>query len=71
MDIRLSDLKLMLGPEFKIIYPLILDFAVSGDLELNGLAHPKCIKPKGILALENGEVGLGAPQVCLMLYSIT
>ncbi|KAK4277119.1 hypothetical protein QN277_015167 [Acacia crassicarpa] len=65
MDIRLSDLKLVLGPELKIIYPLILDFAVSGDLELNGLAHPKCIKPKGILALENGEVGLGAPQMRL------
>lgn len=70
VNIRLSDLKLILGPELKIIYPLILDFTVSGDLELNGMAHPNCIKPKGILALENGEVGLGAPQVCLMLYFV-
>ncbi|XP_054798744.1 protein TIC236, chloroplastic-like isoform X2 [Prosopis cineraria] len=69
-DICLRDLKLTLGPELKIIYPLILDFTVSGDLELNGLAHPKFIKPKGILVLENGEVGLGATQVRLKLDHI-
>ncbi|KAK7283049.1 hypothetical protein RIF29_12289 [Crotalaria pallida] len=65
MEIRLSDLKLVFGPELKIVYPLILNFAVSGELELNGLAHPKCIKPRGILAFENGEVDLVATQVRL------
>lgn len=63
VDIRLSDLKLELGPELRIVYPLILNFAVSGELELNGLAHPKCIKPKGILKFENGDVNLVATQV--------
>lgn len=63
LDIRLTDLKLVLGPELRIVYPLILNFAVSGELELNGLAHPKLIKPKGILTFENGDVNLVATQV--------
>lgn len=66
LDIRLSDLKLVLGPELRIVYPLILNFAVSGELELNGLAHPKLIKPKGILTFENGDVNLVATQVSPM-----
>lgn len=66
IEICLNDLKLVLGPELKIVYPLILNFAVSGELELNGLAHPKWIKPRGILAFENGEVDLVATQVCVM-----
>ncbi|WCJ31158.1 embryo defective 2410 [Euphorbia peplus] len=65
VDIRLSDLKLVLGPELRVIYPLILNFAVSGELELNGLAHPKWIKPKGVLTFENGDINLVATQVRL------
>lgn len=66
IDIRLTDLKLVLGPELRILYPLILDFAVSGELELNGIAHPKLIKPKGVLTFESGEVNLVATQVTPM-----
>ncbi|PON53076.1 hypothetical protein PanWU01x14_204560 [Parasponia andersonii] len=65
VDIRLSDLKLFLGPELRIVYPLILNFGVSGELELNGLAHPKWIRPKGILMFGNGDVNLVATQVRL------
>uniref|UniRef100_A0A1J3ED73 Translocation and assembly module TamB C-terminal domain-containing protein n=1 Tax=Noccaea caerulescens TaxID=107243 RepID=A0A1J3ED73_NOCCA len=65
MDIRLSNLKLVLGPELRIVYPLILNFAISGELELDGMAHPKYIKPKGILTFENGDVNLVATQVRL------
>lgn len=65
IDARLNDLKLTLGPELRIVYPLILNFAVSGDLELNGMVHPKYIRPKGILTFENGEVNLVATQVRL------
>ena len=32
VEIRLNDLKLVLGPELKIVYPLILNFGVSGEL---------------------------------------
>ncbi|XP_059640510.1 protein TIC236, chloroplastic [Cornus florida] len=65
LDIRLTDLKLVLGPELRMVYPLILNFAVSGELELNGVAHPRWIKPKGILTFENGDVNLVATQVRL------
>lgn len=65
LDIRLTDLRLVLGPELRIVYPLILNFAVSGELELNGIAHPKLLKPKGVLMFENGDVNLVATQVRL------
>ncbi|KAI3996165.1 hypothetical protein MKX01_022659 [Papaver californicum] len=64
-DIRLTDLKLLLGPELRIVYPLILNFAASGEVELNGVAHPKGIKPKGILTFDNGDVNLVATQMRL------
>ncbi|TYJ32084.1 hypothetical protein E1A91_A05G012400v1 [Gossypium mustelinum] len=66
LDVRLSDLKLVLGQELRIVYPLILNFAVSGELELNGQAHPKWIKPKGILTFENGDVNLVATQASIV-----
>ncbi|CAL8996726.1 unnamed protein product [Prunus brigantina] len=65
VDIQLSDLKLALGPELRVVYPLILNFAVSGELELNGPAHPKSIQPRGVLTFENGDVNLVATQVRL------
>lgn len=65
VDVSLSDLKLVLGPELRILYPLILNFAVSGELELNGFAHAKSIKPKGTLTFDNGDVNLLATQVSL------
>lgn len=58
-------MKLVLGPELRILYPLILNFAVSGELELNGFAHAKSIKPKGTLTFDNGDVNLLATQVSL------
>ncbi|XP_056851849.1 protein TIC236, chloroplastic-like [Raphanus sativus] len=65
MDIRLSDLKLVLGPELRVVYPLILNFAISGELELDGMAHPKYLKPKGFLTFENGDVNLVATHIRL------
>ncbi|KAG6403086.1 hypothetical protein SASPL_135303 [Salvia splendens] len=63
LDIRLLDLRIALGPELRMVYPLILNFAISGELELNGPAHPKWIQPKGALTFENGDVNLVATQV--------
>lgn len=70
-EFHLSDLKLMLGPELNIVYPLILKFAVSGELELNGIAHHKYIRPKGTLVFENGKVELVATQVRVVFYFST
>ncbi|KZV19901.1 hypothetical protein F511_32243 [Dorcoceras hygrometricum] len=65
LDVRLTDLRVALGPELRIVYPLILNFAVRGELELNGPAHPKRIRTKGTLTFENGDVNLVATQVRL------
>ncbi|KAK9682565.1 hypothetical protein RND81_10G082300 [Saponaria officinalis] len=65
VDVQLNNLKLLLGPELIIVYPLILNFAVSGELELNGVADPKLIKPRGVLTFENGDVNLVATQIRL------
>lgn len=70
VDVRLSDLRVVLGPELRILYPLILNFAVSGELELNGHAHAKRIEPKGTLTFDNGDVNLLATQVSLCLIII-
>lgn len=67
VDIKLTDLKLILGPELRVVYPLILNFGVSGEIDLNGLAHPKWIQPKGVLTFENGDVNLVAAQVSCFL----
>ena len=48
-----------------MVYPLILNFAVSGELELNGFADSSRLKPKGALTFENGDVNLVATQVLL------
>lgn len=64
--VRLRALKLQLGPELRMVYPLILNFAVSGELELNGFADPLRVKPKGTLTFENGDVNLVATQVQLV-----
>ncbi|CAM6097615.1 unnamed protein product [Calypogeia fissa] len=65
IDVRLTCLKLLLGPELRMVYPLILNFAVSGELELNGFADSMRMKPKGTLTFENGDVNLVATQVRL------
>ncbi|MCO5581692.1 hypothetical protein L7F22_035581 [Adiantum nelumboides] len=63
--VGLKNLKFVLGPELRVVYPLILNFAVSGELELNGLADPQWIKPRGTLNFENGDINLVATQVRL------
>ncbi|KAG0581653.1 hypothetical protein KC19_4G269200 [Ceratodon purpureus] len=63
--VRLRGLKLQLGPELRMVYPLILNFAVNGELELNGFADSSRLKPKGALTFENGDVNLVATQVRL------
>jgi hypothetical protein len=51
--VRLRGLKLQLGPELRMVYPLILNFAVNGELELNGFADSTRLKPKGVLLSTN------------------
>lgn len=47
----------------KIVYPLILNLTASGELELNGEAHPLRVKPRGYLSFGSGDLNLVATQV--------
>lgn len=69
IDVCLGLKKLSLGPELRIIYPLILNFFVSDELELNGIAHPKCMMPKGVLTFENSDANLVATQACFFGFN--
>lgn len=57
--------KVILGPDLRVAYPFFLNFGVSGELELNGIADPLLIKPRGTILFENGDVNLVATQVKL------
>ncbi|CAI7743653.1 unnamed protein product [Closterium sp. NIES-54] len=63
--VRLRGLQVALGPELRVVYPLILNLATRGDLHLNGFADPRLVRPSGTLFFENGEVNLVATQLRL------
>ena len=47
------------------MYPLILNFGTTGELELSGYATPALVQPRGTLEFESGDVNLVATQVRL------
>jgi hypothetical protein len=55
----------MVGPELSAVYPFVLNFGVSGEVEVNGLADPALIRPSGVVNFERGDVNLVATQVRL------
>jgi len=60
-------LRVRLGPELRVVYPLLLNFGLSGELELSGRAslEPGALRPSGCVSLTNGEVNLLATQARL------
>jgi hypothetical protein len=57
-----------LGPQLRIVYALILNFAVSGGLEINGMVHGMYTILKGILTFEISEDNLVARHVSFTIY---
>ena len=55
----------MVGPELSAVYPFVLNFGVSGEVEVNGVADPALIRPSGVVNFERGDVNLVATQVRL------
>ena len=56
-------MNIKLGPEMRAVYPFVLNFKLSGEVELNGAAHPSELKPSGAVMFESGEINLVATQV--------
>ena len=65
LPLRFNRLRLMVGPELSAVYPFVLNFGVSGEVEVNGLADPALIRPSGVVNFERGDVNLVATQVRL------
>eukprot|EP00899_Mesostigma_viride_P010244 jgi/Mesvir1/19220/Mv11528-RA.3 len=63
--VTLQGLKLALGPELRLNYPVVINFAIEGEVELNGTGDPAGIQPKGTIRFQNGEINLLATQMQL------
>lgn len=58
-------MKIKLGPEMRAVYPFVLNFKLSGEVELNGPLDPASLQPAGVVLFESGEINLVATQVHL------
>lgn len=71
LDVRLTDLRVALGPQLRIVYPLILNFSVLGELEFNVPTHPKWIRTQGTVTFDNSDVNLVATHVLFTYFTKT
>jgi hypothetical protein len=62
-DVVLDALGVQFGPDLRALYPLVMNFAVSGDLVVSGAAHPEKLVVDGTMRLLSGEVNLVAAQL--------
>lgn len=58
----LDGLAVQFGPDLRALYPLVMNFGVSGELVASGPAHPESIEISGALKLPSGEINLLAAQ---------
>lgn len=58
----LDGLAVQFGPDLRALYPLVMNFGVSGELVASGPAHPESIEISGSLKLPSGEINLLAAQ---------
>ena len=64
--VSFQGLRVRLGPELRVVYPLLLNFGIAGELEVTGSAgDAAALRPVGTIVLTNGEVNLLATQAHL------
>jgi hypothetical protein len=64
--VSFQGLRVRLGPELRVVYPLLLNFGISGELDVSGSAgDAAALRPVGTIVLTNGEVNLLATQAHL------
>lgn len=62
-SLQLCGLELVLGPELRAVFPVVLNVGVSGNLLLSGNpAQPHGLVPSGVIRLEGGVLNLVATQ---------
>lgn len=62
-NVVLDALALQFGPDLRATYPLVMNFALAGELLTSGPAHPDTVAVEGVLRLPGGEVNLVAAQL--------
>ena len=58
----LDGLAIQFGPDLRALYPLVMNFGVSGELVASGPAHPDTISVTGTVKLPSGDINLLAAQ---------
>lgn len=61
-NVTLDGLAVQFGPDLRAVYPLVMNFAVDGELVCSGPAHPDAVAVEGKLVLPSGDVNLLAAQ---------
>ena len=62
-NLMLDSLALQFGPDLRAVYPLVMNFAVGGELVTSGPAHPDSVAVEGVLKLPGGDLNLVAAQL--------
>lgn len=56
-EVLLQGLRVKLGPDLRATYSVVMNFNISGEVELQGPADPLRLQPSGVIKLDAGEVG--------------
>lgn len=60
----LQGLSIQLGPDLRTTYPVVMNFNISGQVNVTGPADPHKLQLQGTIKLDSGEVtALAAPEV--------
>jgi hypothetical protein len=62
-NMLLDSLAIQFGPDLRAVYPLVMNFGVSGELITSGPPHPDAVTVEGVLRLPGGDVNLVAAQL--------
>ena len=54
--VALQGLTIQLGPDLRTTYPVVMNFNISGQVNVTGPAHPQKLQLQGTIKLDSGEV---------------
>ncbi|KAL0047976.1 hypothetical protein WJX82_004829 [Trebouxia sp. C0006] len=61
----LQGLTIQLGPDLRTTYPVVMNFNISGQVDITGPADANKLQLQGTIKLDSGEVNLVATQLVL------
>eukprot|EP00198_Chlamydomonas_reinhardtii_P011571 XP_001700908.1 predicted protein [Chlamydomonas reinhardtii] len=61
--LTLAGLEVVLGPDLRAVFPVVLNLGLSGAVSLSGPADPDRLTPVGVVSLDSGTLNLLATQL--------